>query len=97
MKTKKKWLLLIMLLPLATGCRTFNIEKTEIIDGRPVVVFKAAYSVAGDQNIQDFNLELPNKGRISFDQKAEGAGIDNAFDTLNGFIKLIAEGKLKTP
>ena len=95
----KFWMMTICLVAVVvlSGCRTITVEKYEIIDGKPVAIFKGKYEVAGDQKFSNFNMKLPDKFEASFDQEAKGAGIETAIDAVRDFAKLIAEGKLVTP
>jgi len=94
-----KFLAICLITAMLCGCgrRTITIEKYEILNGKPVVVFKGKYEVAGDQKFSNFNMKLPDRFEASFDQEAKGAGIDTAIDAVRDFVKLIEDGKLVTP
>lgn len=93
-----KILAVCLIVVMLCGCgRRITIEKYEILEGGPVLLFRGTYEVTGDQKFSDFKMKLPGKFEVSFDQEAEGAGIETAIDAVRDFAGLIAEGKLVTP
>ena len=95
---KLKFLVIFLMAPLLCGClREVKIRKYEILAYRPVLIFAGEYKVWGDQKLSDFKMKLHDKFEVSFDQEAEGAGIETAIDVVRDFTGLIREGKLVTP
>jgi len=93
--SKLKIMTICLVAAMLCGCgREITIEKYEILDGRQVLVFKGKYKVTGDQKLSNFQMKLPDRFEVRFDQEATGAGIDSAIDVVGKVAEAVIEGKL---